>query len=561
MNSVARLRTVAAALWLATAAQPAFPQQPPPAGAVAPRIDALFAEWNSPDSPGCVYGVLREGRIIHSNAFGMADLARRTRLTTDTRFDIASMAKQFTAAIVALLVQEGRLSLQDDVRRHLPELPDYGTRISIAHLLHHQSGLRDYTVLEYLAGTRAQRTDNAAVLRLLARQKALNFRPGEEYLYSNSNYVLLAQIVERVTRQSLPELARSLLFRKLDMNDTLFLATARSPAGLATGYTSAPGSKPLPVTGTSRTYGDGHVASSLRDMARWDENFHSGTVGGGSLPALMRSKGVLASGAVTDYGLGLQFLQYRGHPVEMHGGTTDGFRSQWMRFPSLRTSVGVFCNASTANADRLAAQIADIVLSDRLAPQDPAPPMPDAVRIDPALFDDYAGDYTVTAGNGSYVMTASREGGRFFVQRPGIAPIEIFAASETEFFARSAPARFIFSRDASGAVTGISIVQSGGSREGTRVQPAAPSGGAPLEQYAGTFRSGELDAGLALQQENGRLVAVGPGWRMMLAARGADRFALPADGEIRFARDQAGAISGFSLSMARARNLEFVRSR
>src|SRR5690606_17154623 len=300
------------------------------------RVDSLFAEWDRPGSPGCALGVVRDGRLDYARGYGYANLDHDVPITPSTVFYIASVSKQFTAASIVLLAQQGRLSPDDDVRAYIPELPDYGATITIRHLIHHTSGLRDYLTLMLLAGMRLEdvHTD-AEVLDLVTRQAALNFTPGERYLYSNTGYLLMAEIVRRVSGKSLREFADEHIFRPLGMANTHFhddrtmvvrnraLAYARNEDG----------SFRLDVWSNFDKVGSGGLLASVEDLALWDLNAEHQKVGGAALREQMLGRGVLNDGDTLDYAFGLIIGEYRGLRTVGHSGGSMGFRAHHLRFP------------------------------------------------------------------------------------------------------------------------------------------------------------------------------------------------------------------------------------
>jgi CubicO group peptidase (beta-lactamase class C family) len=522
------LRFALSALLATGLAAPAFAGEEAPTA----RVDALFSAWNKPGSPGCAIGVMKQGALIHARGYGMA--ADGAPLTADSVLNVGSMAKQFTAASVGLLVLDGKLSVAQDVRTSFPERQLAKEPISVDRLVHHESGLRDYTVLASLRGETD--LDNARVLDLLARQKALNFPPGDRFLYSNSNYVVLAELVQRASKSSLPQFAARRLFAPLGMKSTRFDEKGGS-------------------------VGDGGLYTTVNDLARWDENFYTGKIGGPKLVELMRTRGVLANGQPVPYGFGLQFGEYRGLAMESHAGTFKEFRAELMRFPAQHFSVAVLCNTGSANATALATQVADIYLADVLQPRAPAGARPAEVRIDPAAFDRLAGDYAIDNAGQRAVMRFSRNGERFFAQALGQPPVEVFASSETELFAKVVDTRMTFHPDADGHVQRVTIHRARGDLGGVRVAaPPAPAGG-ELTQLAGRYRSDELDAELRLQVEDGRLFAYDAhNRRIPLQLTAEDRFDLPGDGTFAFRRSADRKAEGFTYSSTRVLNLWFSRA-
>jgi CubicO group peptidase (beta-lactamase class C family) len=390
-------------------------------------------------------------------------------------FYLASVSKQVTAFSVALAAQEGKLSLDDDVRKYIPELPDYGTRVTIRQLIHHTSGVRDYLTLIPLAGRHAddQLTD-AALLALITRQKALNFTPGDEYLYSNTGYVLLAEIVKRATGQTLAAYADAKIFQPLGMNDTHFHddASVIVPRRVI-GYARTPAGWRLNHWFSFDKVGDGGLYSTIEDLAKWDANFYSGQVGGSTLRAQILQRGVLSKGDKTSYAFGLTITSYRGLPVVEHGGSLTGFRTGLTRFPDQRFTAIVLCNLPTAIVGLLTRRIAEVYLGDRM---------------------------TVASGPG-------RTGGP---PQPTSSPALLTAAEGSE--------------------------------------------------YVGSYRSEELDVVYVLAADSGQLVLQN-GVLRAATSRSAPDVLSAAAVVLRFTRDPAGRISGFSLDAGRVRGIRFDRVR
>jgi CubicO group peptidase (beta-lactamase class C family) len=347
-------------------------QAPPPAALLA-GLDSVFAAFADPGAPGCALAVVQDGRFAFSRGYGSANLDYGIPIDGRSVFYLASVSKQFTAAAVASAVQEGHLSLDDDIRRWLPELPDYGTPITVRHLVHHTSGLRDYLTLIPLAGRRADdHWSDQALADLVIRQRATNFTPGSEYLYSNTGYVMLGDIVRRATGLSLRQYADSRFFQPLGMHGTHFHDDAGTVVPRRViGYSRA-------ATGEFRLnhwfafdkVGDGGLYGSVEDLARWEENFFSGRVGGAAFLQRMHERGTLSSGDTIAYAFGLTLGTYRGLRTVGHGGALAGFRTMTLRFPDQRFSAIVLCNTAAANSTRLAQQAAELFLGPLMA----APP-------------------------------------------------------------------------------------------------------------------------------------------------------------------------------------------
>lgn len=333
------------------------------------EVDRLFARFDRTGSPGCALGVIDGGRLVVQKGYGSANLDFEVPITTRTAFYLASVSKQFTTASVILLARDGRLSLDDDVRKHFPELPDYGQRVTVRQMINHTSGLRDYLTLMTLAGMRGEDVHSAdEILQLIFRQRELNFEPGTEYLYSNTGYFLLSELVRRVSGKSLREFAEERIFRPLGMTDTHFhddrlmivprRASAYSPAG--DGFR-------LNMWANFDQVGSGGLMSTVEDLAKWDRNFYTREVGGDFLHEELHRRAVLTSGDTIPYAGGLNVAELRGLRTVRHGGSTAGYRTELLRLPDQRFSVIILCNASTAVPAAFANSIAELWLGDRMA--------------------------------------------------------------------------------------------------------------------------------------------------------------------------------------------------
>ena len=357
----------APALLVAALAASAGPAPP----AIGERVDALVGEQVAPTAPGCAVGVARGGEVLHARGYGLANLDHGVAITPDTVFDVGSVTKQFTAASIVLLSLDGALALGDDVRTHLPELPDYGATITIDHLLHHTSGVRDYLNLMALAGREFYAPiSHLDIVELMARQRALNHAPDERYTYSNTGYMLLATIVERVSGRSFSTFARERIFDPLGMTASFLYEDAEQVVPhRATGYAPGAGGRFRMVHNFSfATAGDGQLYTTVGDLLRWSRAFAADEVDGPEFTAAMLTPGALADGETVGYGAGLSLGEHRGLTTNGHGGSTWGFRAQLVRFPDHELAVAVLCNREDASPGRLANDIADLYLADHLEP-------------------------------------------------------------------------------------------------------------------------------------------------------------------------------------------------
>ena len=336
-------------------------------------VDEVFADLTKAGSPGCALGVYRDGKMVYAKGYGLANLEENAVITPHSVFDIGSTSKQFTAASILLLEKQGKLTVNDDVRKYIPELTNYGQKITILHLLNHTSGLRDYLTLMELAGinTDSVTTDEDA-LQMIFRQKELNFAPGTEWLYSNTGFFLLSVVVKRVSGKTLREFAAENIFTPLEMTHSQYRDdhTSLIPTrALAYEAKENGGGYSLDVSYFEQT-GDGAVHTSVEDLLRWDENFYSGQIGGKEFLAEIQEQGMLNGGKVLDYAKGLRVAEYRGLRTVSHGGSWGGYRAELLRFPEQHFSVACLCNLGNAGSTTRAHRVADIYLASLMRPKE-----------------------------------------------------------------------------------------------------------------------------------------------------------------------------------------------
>jgi CubicO group peptidase (beta-lactamase class C family) len=528
-------------------------QDVPPAA----RVDAVFKEYDSATSPGCAVAVFQDDKILYKRAYGMANLDHDVKLSTSSVFHVASVSKQFTAAAILLLAQDGKLTLDDDIRKHLPELPDFGTRITIRQLANHTSGIRDQWDLLGLAGWRYSRdliTDDD-VLELLARQKDLNFTPGTRHLYSNSGYTLLAVIVSRVSGKSFREFTTERIFAPLGMTNTHFRDTfTEIVKNQAYGY--APSGQTFRLSTTNfDTAGATSLLTTVEDMAKWYANFDTGKVGGQKLLDGLIDPGVLTDGSKIAYAFGISLGTYRGVPTIGHGGSDAGYRADFVRFTKPRLGVATLCNIATANPGALSRRVAEVFLPAGALAAAAAEPTPDAsveVPLPKEQLARYAGLYWNQADSVERQIVLDAAGRLQAVLGPRSVPLKSLGAGA--FVMMAAPgARISFEEKSDGAVhlkpapTGPVLI---------RMEPFKPTAD-QLAEYAGVYRSDEMDAVFRISIKDGRLQLVRTKVRpAAIDPLFKDSFRCPS-GVMQFSRDPAGRVSGFLLQGGRVRHLKF----
>lgn len=444
-----RSRTIAAAIFVVLSCVGSSAQR----SAWTTAVDALFADVARADSPGCALAVFQGGRIAYERGYGMADLEHDVPITPASVFYVGSLSKQFTAFAAALATSEGKLSLDDEVRKWIPELPDYGARLTVRHLVHHTSGLRDYNTLFDIAGRRNDEAfDNPTVLRIVARQRALNFKPGDEYLYSNSGYVLLSLIVERATGTALAGFAKARIFQPLGMRDTQFYDdVTRVVKNRAFAFDKSATGDWRDNTPHSQRTGAGGVLTTVGDLLAWDNNVYEPKVGTGALISQVHETGTLNSAKPLTYAYGLQIGQYRGQRIVEHGGSLGGYRAHLMRFPDARTSVACLCNFGTSDPGTRTRRVADEVLRERF--QQPVPASTTAnrsndsanaplVTLTAGQLDEYVGQYLSDEVETTFVFDADRGGLRLKRERDS-SPTVLRALAPDRFGFRGMTIRFL----------------------------------------------------------------------------------------------------------------------
>ncbi|HEV8454815.1 MAG TPA: serine hydrolase domain-containing protein, partial [Gemmatimonadales bacterium] len=396
----------AVAVLQAPAAAPA-PQGLPDSTRVA--INRVFATWSATNSPGCAAGVARNGATLFQNGYGMSNLEHDIPITPASIFHVASVSKQFTAMAITLLAADGRLSLGDDIRKYLPEIPDYGHVITIRHLLNHTSGLRDQWDLLIMARGRFEenRITEADVLEIVSRQKALNFVPGSEYLYSNTGFTLLGTIVRRVSGKSLRAFADERIFRPLGMQDTHFHDDyTMIVKGRAAGYARIASGWRVSLPNYD-TYGATSLFTTVGDLLKWEANFNRPVVGTEPMLREMMTSATLTNGDSTAYGLGISTEIYRGTRLVGHSGGDAGYRTYAGLVPEHGLALVVLCNASTANPGALARGVIDVLVGDKLAAV--APPVRATMSLTAPQLAPFAGVYANPVTGAPQVVTLRKD--------------------------------------------------------------------------------------------------------------------------------------------------------
>ncbi|MBL7865079.1 MAG: beta-lactamase family protein [Cyclobacteriaceae bacterium] len=343
------------------------------------RADQIMARYMSDAdvTPGATVAVQKDGKIIFSKGYGYADLESNRKNTPGTIFHIASVSKQFTAFAIAMLADQGKISIDDDIRKYIPELNDFGSVITINHLVHHTSGLRDQWNLLTMAGWRMDDViTQKQIMRMISRQKELNFKPGDEWLYCNTGFTLMAEIVSRVTGETFQDWTRKNMFEPLGMKSTQFYVDhQRIVEDRAYSYFLSPEGYKKSVLSYANA-GATSLFTTVEDLTLWAINFETMTVGNANVMAMMNQKFVLSNGDTSNYAFGQDVTKYRGLNVAAHGGGDAGYRTYLLRYPDQHASISVFSNLASFNPGGFANALGDILLAKELEPEKPLPPPP-----------------------------------------------------------------------------------------------------------------------------------------------------------------------------------------
>lgn len=522
------------------------------------RIDSVLAPFDHTDRPGCSLGISQNGRLIYQRGYGMSNLELGVAITPPSIFHVASISKEFTAFAVGLLADDGKLSIDDDIHKYIPELPDYGKPITLRHLMYHTSGIRDQWELLGMAGWRddVDLVTEGDILEIVTHQKELNFAPGEEYLYSNSGYTLLAIVVKRVSGQRLREFAAERIFKPLGMNDTHFHNDHTFIVPNRTGaYVARPGGGwaiSLPVFDND---GATSLQTTAADLLKWEQNFVDGKVGSRHLIDEAMTSGHLNNGKSINYGFGLSVGTYRGVKWIGHGGADAGYRADVVRYPDEGLAIAVLCNFGEATPGVYSRHIADVLLEGKLAPAKTAAAPATPVQLSQADLEAVAGSYKNPKSDEAWL----------FVVKDGKLVLSNFDVPLTAV----GPRRFTlfgmmleFTTPANGPM--VARLIGDGDGEGVGYEKMTPPKATPkdLAAFVGEYWSPEIgvtyrivptDSGLVLKRRKFDDAPLVPIY--------ADGFSTGV-GTLRFVRaggKPTGPVTGFRVTGGRVRRVEFVK--
>ena len=535
--------------------------------------DQMMARFDGPNSPGAAVRVWRDGRTLYSKTYGMANLAYGIPFEEDTRTNIGSTSKQFTAFAIMLQAERGLLSVDDDIRTHIPDLPEFDETIQVRHLITHTSGLREFLNLLRMTGRRLDRgdwIDRSEIIEIAQRQPALQNSPGAEWNYNNTAFGLAAVIVERTSGQDFHVFMQENVFGPLGMTGTMVRPSIRHIVpNQSEGYTPTPdGYRQIGDLGGA--VGAGGMYSTIGDLQTWVENYATPRVGTPEIFAEMMTSFVLTNGEETGYGYGLSVDEQRGLKRVHHGGADVAHRSQLVYYPEINAGVTVQSNHAQFGSNvvfELAAEFFEDAMEPEEADDEAEGDEADAERdfdpdaYDPEDFDEFVGRYALDAAP-SFILTFTREEDTFYAQATGQQRLEIVPTTDSTFSLLAVEASITFLRGEEGAVNGAILHQNGDQRA-TRLDDEAVEAWAPAEEdladFAGRFYSEELETFYDFAVEEGELVMrqrrLG---RVPLTPGEEDNFS---GGSFSFAfeRDRNGEVIGFYLSNVRTRDVRFGR--
>ena len=521
-------------------------------------VDKIFAKWTA-TTPGCAVGVAMDGQPVLTKAYGLADLEHDVKNTPDTIFEAGSVSKQFTAAAVLLLARDGKLSLDDPVKKYIPEVPDYQAPLLIRHMLNHTSGLRDWGSVAGIAGwPRTTRVHtHAHVLEIVNHQRALNFPPGTRWSYSNTGFNLAAIIVSRASGMPFADFTRTRIFEPLRMTHTSWRDDhTRVVKNRAIAYDDTRDGfhTDMPF---EKVYGNGGLLTTVGDLLKWNEHFVTPAIGDASFVAEQQQPGAFSDGRAHDYALGLYNRTYKGVRQVDHSGSTAGYRADLARYPDQHLSVAVLCNVSSGNATQAGHAVADVYLGDRA--KAPAPPAP-TYTLTAADMDRTAGLYRHTTTG--VPLTISRGADGLRVERgqsDGLNPTagqRLIAMSASRLVTATGQTWDV---DDHGDRGGARMTDAFGRVDAYERVPAAKPAADQLNDLAGAYVSDEAETTLTAAIDGDSLVIRRrPDTTLKLTPVYADAFSAPQLGLVIFRR-AGGRVTGLSVVQDRVWDLRFAR--
>lgn len=523
-------------------------------------VDSIFAKWDKPDAPGGALGIIKNGKLIYASGYGMSDLEHDIPNDKTSVYRIASTSKQFTAACILKLVEQEKLSLDNTLDMFYPSFPSYAKKITISHLLHHTSGIRDYLTLSALKGMgdNDHYTDKD-IMSWLTSQTSLNFEPGAEHIYSNSGYWLLGQIVNKASGMNMADYAAKEIFKPLGMTHTQFLNDHNTIVkNRAAGYSpNRDGGYRINMT-TLDMIGDGGVLTTIEDLHKWDNSFYSSTVLNKKFWRMMTERGVLNNGDTISYASGLSIEPYKGLKTISHGGAFVGYRAEILRFPEEGFTVIILANRADANPSRMAIEVADIFLKDKyvVTKEDKASTAKTDQNTDKKYpMKQLTGLYELQPGMD--IDIAIKHDSLHVTQLWNNSSYALVNKQGNTYTLPNAPISFTFSNMENNAAQLLTIVQNGHSMICKRKEKVDLSN-IDLDDYAGSYYCEELDVTYTLTHVDSSLnISIKDEEFAKLNVYKKDQFTIYGY-KVHFKRT-SGAVTGFSMNFGRVKNLAFKK--
>ncbi|HEY0612269.1 MAG TPA: serine hydrolase domain-containing protein [Chitinophaga sp.] len=526
------------------------------------KLDQLFARWNRPNSPGCAVGIIRNDSLIFSKGYGMANLEYDIPNTPATIYHMASVSKQFTAFSIVLLARQGRLKLDDDVRRYLPWFPDLKEKITIRHLLHHTSGIRDQWQLLATAGTRLDDViTQDQIIRILSRQRALNSKPGEKFNYCNSGYTMMAEIVKAVTGQTLRQFTDSAIFKPLGMQQTHFHDDYTEVVkNRSFSYYPKDSAHYSNSVLSYSNVGATSLFTNINDMSKWVMNFYTHKVGDQQDIDTLTKKGRLNNGREIDYALGISNMSYKGWKGFSHGGGDAGFRTIVTVFPDLKMGFIVFANVGNLNPGQRATEMAALFINDTtkgsaLKKDNEKKDSSGVIQKNTAALGKFMGNYISDEG---MQINFRLNNNKLYAEAYGQS--ELLREKKDTFSLFNNPdIKFSFKIRQAGDTT-VSAVFNPDTREVLKKYNTAPLPVQTLKAYTGTYYSPELDCKYGIAIKNNGLVLTNSKYDdAPIILAGPDQMLIDRwwMGNLQVTRDTKGQITGFEVNSGRVLHLKF----
>jgi len=525
------------------------------------KIDSLFLNWNKPNHPGGAVGIMQNGKTVFSKAYGLASLEYLAPNSTSTIFNIASISKQFTAMGIVILQEQGKLSVDDDIRKHLPELPDFGETITIRHMLHHTSGLRSLHALLALAGWRGDdaRT-NEDINRFMLKQQDLNFKPGDEYLYCNTGYLLMVNIIEKVTGEDFPKWMKESVFQPLGMINTYVEDNySRVVSNNATSYYPGENNELDRAIEYWGYVGSGNIHSTTDDMLKWLENFNNPQPSWKAHFNRLQTIDKLNNGRENPYAFGVIIRDYNGIKSIGHGGSIGGFESEIITYPQEKLNIAILTNFSSSSPDQKLDMITKIIFGNKKDNESITSDPIKTLKLSKKVLSQYEGSYWNNESNYSRKIYLKNDTLRYFRSENRESPIVPIEPNEFQMLGVKSDVKVKFDLRENEPVMSVTIEND----EPILAKAYFPNdpNKEELSSYVGEFYSPELETTYIISLENDTLSChnsrhgdfkmkrikqdiLEGDWPMLIA---------------KYQRDEEGNINGILVSNGRVRNLWFKK--